>query len=91
MAELTAAQNALEAARDRTIEQDKLIVEAAVTGTIVETEAAPAAREGRSFEPAITLLARTRADRDRSLFADLEGHPSVRRRRALGMGPANRR
>ncbi|MEN3213986.1 restriction endonuclease subunit S [Methylorubrum populi] len=71
-AELDAAQAALNSARARTAEQDCLILEAAVTGALVETEAAIAAREGRSLETGSDLFKRTRANQDGSLFAGLD-------------------
>ncbi len=70
--ELASAQAALQSALSQTIEQDRLILEAAVTGALVEPEASLAEREGRSFESGAELLARTRGDEDRSLFAGLD-------------------
>jgi type I restriction enzyme S subunit len=67
--ELEAAQEALSSALSRTMEQDRLILRAAVTGTLVQPEATLAAREGRLFEPARERLARLRANQDHSLFS----------------------
>ncbi|MBS0220799.1 MAG: restriction endonuclease subunit S [Proteobacteria bacterium] len=72
LTELAAAREALESALTRTIEQDRLILEAAVTGTLVEPEATLSVREGRPFEPATALLSRVQADQDRSLFSNID-------------------
>lgn len=69
---LAVAQVALTSALARTAEQDRLILEAAVTGALVEPEAVLAARENRAFEPASVLLARLQADSDRSSFSVLD-------------------
>ena len=68
LVELSGAEAALASALTRTAEQDRLILDAAVTGALVEAEATLAAREGRSFAPASDLLTRVRNDQDRSLF-----------------------
>jgi type I restriction enzyme S subunit len=70
--DLAAAEMALASALKRTSEQDHLILDAAVSGALVEPEAALSARENRSFEPASALLARTRVDQDRSLLVALD-------------------
>lgn len=62
--ELSGAELALASAFARTAEQDRLILDAAVTGVLVEPEATLAAREGRPFEPASDLLAQVRANQD---------------------------
>jgi type I restriction enzyme S subunit len=66
--ELSGAESALASALTRTAEQDRLILDAAVAGLLVEPEATLAAREGRSFESASDLLARVRNAQDLSLF-----------------------
>lgn len=68
LVELAAAEAALASALTRTADQDHLVLEAAITGALVETEASLSAREGRSFEPASDLLARLRNHQKPSLF-----------------------
>lgn len=68
LVELTAAEAALASALTRTADQDRVILEAATTGALVETEASMSAREGRLFEPASDLLSRLRHDQEQSLF-----------------------
>jgi restriction endonuclease S subunit len=70
--DLAAAEMSLASALKRTSEQDRLILDAAVSGALVEPEAALSARENRSFEPASALLARTRVDQDRSLLVAID-------------------
>ena len=72
LADITVAEGALTSALARTTEQDRLILEAAVTGELVPPEAELAAREKRSFESASSLLARTRLKTDELLFSDLD-------------------
>jgi type I restriction enzyme S subunit len=74
---LTTAEAALTSALARTHEQDRCILEAAVTGGLVELEADLAARENQDFEPALALLARVQAEgiAAPSSFADLEKAP----------------
>lgn len=72
LSELAAAQEALHSALARTLDQDRVILEAAVTGELVELEATLAAREGRPFESTAAYLARMRSNQDRSLFAGLD-------------------
>lgn len=66
--ELSGAEAALASALTRTAEQDRLILDAAFSGALVETEAYLAARDGRSFEPASDLMARSRDDLNETLF-----------------------
>jgi type I restriction enzyme S subunit len=75
--DLAAAQGALTSALSRLVEQDRLILESAVTGVLVESEAELASRENRSFEPASALLARFQPDKKRSLFSDQDTSPPV--------------
>ena len=73
LVELSGAEAALASALTRTAEQDRLILEAAISGALVEPEAALSRREGRFFETASDLLARVRDDQDRSLFVVASG------------------
>ena len=79
LGEIQAAQRALESLLEKTAEQDRLILNAAVTGGLVELQSVIAARDGTAFEPASDLLRRYIADRDLSLFAvtddDMAGIP----------------
>jgi type I restriction enzyme S subunit len=82
LSDLASAEAALNSALAHTFEQDRLILEAAVTGMLVEPEAELAARENRPFETAIALLARLRpgVDAELPLFADGdEDKPTVLR------------
>ncbi len=56
LSDIAAAETALLSARLHIGEQERLVVEAAVTGSLVETEAARCARDGVPFEPASSLL-----------------------------------
>lgn len=62
VSDIAAAEIALASALDRISEQSRLILDAAVNGALVETEAALSAKENRPFEPASALLTRTRFD-----------------------------
>ena len=73
LSDLAAAEAALTSALARASEQDRLILEAAVTGTLVEPEAELASRENRAYEAATALLARIRADNEPPLFSGLKG------------------
>jgi type I restriction enzyme S subunit len=76
--ELAAAEDALRSGLDRTQEQDQLIIEAAVSGVLVETEGELARRELRAFEPARALLARSGAVAEASLLLALETSQQAR-------------
>jgi restriction endonuclease S subunit len=70
--DLATAERALIAARSRTIEQSRIILTAAIAGTLTETEAALTERDGRSFQSAAAELDTLRSGRDpgRFLFGD---------------------
>nr|WP_281033495.1 restriction endonuclease subunit S [Neorhizobium lilium] len=76
--DVAAAEGALVSALARTVEQDFVILEAAVTGTLVEAEAVLAAREGREFVSARELIAQAHQPLNRSVFSGVEGldHPT---------------